>query len=565
MQILPQFLPFILLACQAALYQKVAESCFAELLAHARNNLLCKIDKYLDLRPIEEACADFHHSSGPGRPAEYTISLLVRALLVGYLYQLSLRELEERLYTDLAARQFIGCKSFEPIPDHTTLERFELWVIEHQPRIYCDTVMRQIDQRFPSERQKVQVGDTYAMLAFAAEESLTPRLQHVCLRLLREMSEALPVPLERWFCGYEWNNLVGVQPEKPSEFLPKEARLGRLNRTALAAADFQRRVSGLLQPYPQQAYPLIRKWAGYLGKVLGDEIRFEYDAQGQPVQASELLNDDKGEFRLISATDPEATYRMHGDEPEDITLGYNVQVAATTSGFIRETRAYTGAVPDQAKIAELVSEQVTHLGTCPPKLLYDQAGGAGKTRFLVQQASQGQTLLVAKIPDLAQRNQRFGPYDFTLSADGHSLTCPHDKTSTICYPSPGEGQNFRFFAWQCWQDDPPKRMKNADLSKRCPLWEECRDLRQGPGSMRQVFISDYREQVLAAHSYNESEVFRKEMKQRPMIERIISELTNCCGARRCRRRGVEKADWQAKMCATVCNLRLWMRKERAAA
>ncbi len=32
-----------------------------------------------------------------------------------------------------------------------------------------------------------------------------------------------------------------------------------------------------------------------------------------------------------------------------------------------------------------------------------------------------------------------------------------------------------------------------------------RDSRQGPGSMRQVFISDYREQVLAAQAYNQTE------------------------------------------------------------
>jgi hypothetical protein len=369
--------------------------------------------------------------------------------------------------------------------------------------------------------------------------------------------------MERWFCGFEWSELFGKLPEKPSEFLSKEARLERLQRTALAAADFQRRVTGLLQPYPQQAHLLIRKWSGYLGKVLGDEIRFEYDAQGQPVRASELPNADKGEFRLISATDPEATYRMHGDEPEDTTFGFNIQVCATTSGFIRETQAYTGAVPDQSKIAELISEQMTHLGTCPPKLLYDQAGGTGKTRALVQQASQGQTLLVAKIPDYAQRSQRFGPYDFTLSEDEKSLTCPQGKTSTICYPSIGEGQTFRFFAWQCWQDDPPKRMQDADLSKCCPLWQQCRDARQGPGSMRQVFISDYRDEVLKARHYNQTEGFQKEMKQRPMIERVIAELTNYCAARKCRRRGTKKADFQAKMCATVYDLRLWMRKEPA--
>jgi hypothetical protein len=59
------------------------------------------------------------------------------------------------------------------------------------------------------------------------------------------------------------------------------------------------------------------------------------------------------------------------------------------------------------------------------------------------------------------------------------------------------------------------------------------------------------------------------MKQRPLIERVIFELTNYNGVRYCRRRGVDNADWKARMSAVSYNLKLWMRKvcrfERAAA
>jgi hypothetical protein len=102
--------------------------------------------------------------------------------------------------------------------------------------------------------------------------------------------------------------------------------------------------------------------------------------------------------------------------------------------------------------------------------------------------------------------------------------------------------------------------KQSDLSKRCPLWEQCRDNRQGPRFMRQVFISDYREQALAAQKYNQSDEFRQEMKQRSLVERVIFELTHYNGARRCRKRGVDNADWQAKMCATAYNIKFWMRR-----
>ena len=76
--------------------------------------------------------------------------------------------------------------------------------------------------------------------------------------------------------------------------------------------------------------------------------------------------------------------------------------------------------------------------------------------------------------------------------------------------------------------------------------------------MRQAFVSDYRDYVLAAKEYNQTEIFQLEMRQRPMVERVIFELTHC--SRYCRRRGLDNADWQARMCAVSYNLKLWMRK-----
>ena len=45
----------------------------------------------------------------------------------------------------------------------------------------------QIDQDFPEERQKAQIGDTYAMRANAATESLIELIRHTCQRLLRTL------------------------------------------------------------------------------------------------------------------------------------------------------------------------------------------------------------------------------------------------------------------------------------------------------------------------------------------------------------------------------------------
>lgn len=558
--ILPQFLISVYLI-QQLLQVCEREAPFASLVARQSKHLLVRLNEVLDFGPIEEACAEYHHKTGPGRKAEHVVSRLVRALLVGYLYGLSLRKLEERLDTDMLVRWFVGYGLEDRVPDHSTLERFELWLIAHHPDLYFSTVLKQVDGYFPAEKQKVQIGDSYAMLANAAEEGLVGRIRHVCRRFMMELVDDAPANFETYWQGFEWEALFGPKPENASDLMDKEARARRLQTTAMGALDFQRRAEELLNAHSRNEYRFLRQWLGYLGKVLNDELKIERDEQGQVVKITELPTKEKGDFRLISATDPEATYRMHGDEREDINLGYNVQVAATVSAFIRETKAYTGADPDQSGVAALIAEQILRTGDCPPKFIYDMAAGSGKTRAEVARVSGGLTLLVAKSMPYASRSARFGPYNFVLSEDGQSLTCPQGKTSTISYPSKdGEGQTFRFYALQCWTGDPPTRMKKADPEKRCPLWEQCRDSRHGPGAMRQVFISNFRHYVLEAEAYNQTEAFQKEMKQRPLIERIIFELTNYCGARNCRRRGLAAADFQAKMAAAVYNLKLLVRR-----
>ena len=574
MSILTQYLPLLLalfasnaISASEFLNRIFDEYLFADLLKRCDNHLLVKLVKHLDFDPIEIACASYRHSNGPGTQTFYPVSILVRCLVVKYLYDLSLRELEQRLHSDLLVRWFVGLPAFGDVPTYSTLERFELWVSQHQHRIYHDMVLKQIDEFFPQSRKLSQIGDTYAMIANAAEEELITRLRHTAECLLREAVKSMSMRLTPTVSGFAWHKLFGAPKEKLGCQLNKQERHQRIEVVVFAAQELHQRFTATLQASPNQEYPEVRLWVGYLGKIIHDDVTIlaETDAEGRLIHlrtAKERRNDPDTGLRLGSATDPEATYRQHGNEEDDIKFGYNIQVAVSTDGFIRETQAYTGAVSDQTGIAPLVAAQVEHQGSCPPKLIYDMAAGNGKTRAEVAQASNGQTQLIAQELPYDKRSERFGPYNFTLSEDGKALTCPNGKTSDIAYRSgSGDGREFRFPACLCWLNaEPPDRMKDADLRLRCPLWEKCRDNRQGPGTMRQVFISDYRDQVLAAKEYNQTDLFKVEIKQRPLIERVIFELTNYNGARYCRRRGIDNADWQAKMSAVSYNLKLWMRK-----
>jgi hypothetical protein len=464
-----------------------------------------------------------------------------------------LRELEERLNTDLLVRWFVGYGVFESTPDHATLGRFEYWVLTQHRRGYFDSVLGQIYEHYPQQRQEVQIGDTFAMQANAARQGPVAIWRQLSVRVLEALLKELPDP-GGLVSGLDWVGLFGPPREKHYARMTGAERQERLSNTALNAQDLLQRLQKVLAEQPSEACGDLRQALGYLQKSLADEVIIARE-DVQPRKP-------KGAYCMGSATDPQATFRNHGerDGEPDITLGYNPQVAATTEGLITETQAHTGAMTDQQTVVDLISAQKEHHNVCPPKLIYDTAAGYGKIRAEVAQASHGQTLISAPLPDYAGRNERFGPYDFTLSADGTTLTCPHGKATDVSYCSPvGDGRTFRFVAHQCWDGKPPVRLANADLSLRCPLWEQCRDPKQGPRSMRQVFISDYRPQVEAARKYNQTADYRHDHKLRQRIERVVAELVRYNGARRCRRTGLDPADWQAKMAATAYNLKWWMR------
>lgn len=60
---------------------------------------------------------------GPGRGA-WPVLVMFKALLVGALYGLSERELEEALLDRLSFRRFVGLSLEEGVPDHSSLNRF---------------------------------------------------------------------------------------------------------------------------------------------------------------------------------------------------------------------------------------------------------------------------------------------------------------------------------------------------------------------------------------------------------------------------------------------------------
>jgi IS5 family transposase len=542
MLIIPDFLPAVILPFWSRLLAALSAQIFA--LALPRSHYLVQLAQHLDCTPLEQACATYQHTAGPGNHATHTVPRLVRALLVKYLRNLSLRELEDEIRTNLASKWFVGYSPFEAGPDHSTLARFEQWVSAHQARTFFDAVLRQIDQDFPTERSQAQIGDTYALRANAAQETLITRVRHTCRNLLGALAAADAAGHAALLADLDQAALCGVADEVKEYRLTVEQRRSRLATTAGAAAQCAAGVRTYLAACglsDAQRLPVVT-WLAHLTKILADEFTLTHDAQQHVMAAAELPKDQKGSYRLGSATDPDATYRVHDDQ---VDFGYNVNVAATQH-FIREMHVATGAEPDPVAIPAVLQAEQIHHAIAPPKFIYDAAAGAGKYCATVAEVTAGQTQRVAPLIPYNARTERFTPDDFALSPDETTLTCPHGRTSTTAYPSQsGQGRNFRFTAQQC---------------AGCPLADQCRGDAVPADHMRQVFMSDFRSALAQARTYAQTDACKADLKLRATIERIIANLVRYHDARYARRRGLRNCQYQAHMNAMAFNLRQWLRQ-----
>jgi transposase len=257
--ILHQFLPFFLVVYAEFFQQVVERLVYGVILSHAKSHLLYRVQQHLDFSTLEQVCAEYHHTEGSGTHPTHTVPHLLRALLIKYLYDLSLRELEVLLYTDLLARWFAGYQLFDDLPDHCTLQRFESWVAQYQKRICFEEVLQQIESDYPDERSKVQIGDTYAMQAQAAREHLNTLIRHTCIHILESAAQSLPAALTQSMTGFVWTDLFGIYKETPQFALSKEERAKHLLRIACAANDLYARVSTLLEYRPTNEFPELEQ------------------------------------------------------------------------------------------------------------------------------------------------------------------------------------------------------------------------------------------------------------------------------------------------------------------
>ncbi len=546
MPILPHLTLFVILQSWSLVLRLVSAFWYERQLSRYQNHWLVQLHQVADLTPLETVCASFHANNGRGIPITHTTRRLVRALLIKYLFNFSLRQTEEMIDNHILIKWYVGYNLFQAPLDHSYLCRFENWIFKEQPRLFFDTVIKMIDQFCPEDRERLQIVDTFGLRARAANCSLITLLRDVARKTLTSLALVDPNRHATLVNHLDMVDLFGLEDEKITPALTSQERAERL---ALVGPQILR-LSDWLSANLDQAADLtpdqqapVRLLVAYLNKIMTDETKVTVD-EAHSVTVTELKHGDKGSYRVGAAADMESTYRKHRHDVPAI-LGYNPSVLGSKV-FARETQVDTGAQPDNVPLPQLLQNQADYHGFFPKLLAGDMIYGYGKTRAQVAELTHNQTQIVALIPNYTKSSTLYKSRDFTLSNDGLSLTCPNDLTTTSRFVTAHKGgADFRFYPTRC---------------RGCPLWDKCRGPNGKKSVPRNVFISFYRSFIEAAKEFNKSEIFKLAIKQRMNIERIIYCLTNIYGARKAHSYGQARTDFQLKMAATAFNLRQLIRE-----
>ena len=90
-----------------------------------QDHFLRKLNEVVDWRPFTQKLLRYYKGGGEYGPPPYEPALVLKMLLVSYLYNLSERQTEELCNDSLSIKSFLGLGVDEAAPDHATLTLFK--------------------------------------------------------------------------------------------------------------------------------------------------------------------------------------------------------------------------------------------------------------------------------------------------------------------------------------------------------------------------------------------------------------------------------------------------------
>jgi len=463
------------------------------------DHLLRRIAAVVDFSFTDELLAH-RYSQRYGRPAKEP-ELMVKLLLLEFLYDLSDVRLAEELRVNVAMRWFVGLDALDPGVDDTTLVVFRRRIGPEKCREVFERVLAQCvahglvpGRRAAADCSHVLVDPTVP----GKHEFLWLVYQH----LERSLRRAAP---------------RAMLPPSPSR--PGRCSLGELPR----AVDEQRkRLAGLVS----MAEDLLAATGdAELARDLGLAHHcLEQHSGGRPRDV------------MGAPTDPDA--RVGHTSAHQSFCGYRVNTLLDLdTSIVTAVEVQRGNGRKAAALMGLVDAHTAIVARPPVALVSDKAYDEGELRHQLHRRG-----VRTAIPLRRQRSptRLFLNAKFSYDPVKQEMTCPAGKVTRTHRRGP-----WRVFSRMVFIFDA------ADC-RACPLRPRCTTSRK---SGRRAMVSVYREEHERARALAKTKGYSAFLRARGRIEPKLAEAKRFHGMRRARYRGLIKMRVQVYLTATVLDIK----------
>ena len=156
-----------------------------------KNHLLVKIDSIIDFSFVYEKIKDKYSDMGRGSKDPV---MMVKILLLEYLYRLSDVEVSDRINTDVAFRWFLGLGIDDTVPDDTTISYFRVKRLgEEDFDTFFNEIVKMCIERdlVKSRRYIVDTTDVAANVNYPSEKKLIRNAFVKVMKEVEKFSESL--------------------------------------------------------------------------------------------------------------------------------------------------------------------------------------------------------------------------------------------------------------------------------------------------------------------------------------------------------------------------------------
>jgi hypothetical protein len=517
------------------------------------------VESKIDFSFADRLCAVLYTGRGQH---PYAPSLKLKIHLVQAYYNLSDRQVEEKIIGDLFIKRFLGL----PVDffgfDHSTigLDRSRMGSAMFRAcHLYILAQMFHLG--LWGDRDEKWIIDSFPCHAHAVSPGAYRLIQHAMVRLAQHLKRTFRDAYEAAAAGLDLDHM-GKRLSK--EATPSERMLAFSQLTAQAYAflywfeteqaialmckdekkvahrlrslEHQHVLRRILQDYTQEVPPRDGepKSGDDSPKTEGEEatssregvIRFE------KIPLSERSSD-----RIVSAPHPDV--RIGRKTTSIKILGSKDQVLCTDGGVILDTRMIPAHEHDRDAMVDMVKGVQAFFRLTPDAVVGDTAYGHGKQRVQLEQVN------VSVIAPLMTTPNPTGLYDisrFVYQKDRDVFICPNGKETIRKNHNVGlEGAQHFFGKSNC---------------EGCTLREACTTNKNG----RTVFLSDYHAQYEKAKTFNETTEAKAALLQRLVVERKNHELKNNCGLGSTHATKRTTLNVKTNIACMVVNLKLVVRK-----